>query len=249
MDIDIFLYRNAFIDAVHSRVGNGRLMSIRPGIIFDMEFFHVINRGIDNRLIALDDKDRLRFVHSLFELNDVMLVDPNHRLRDFDPMRKRETLVAIHAWCLMPNHYHLLLSESVEDGISRFMKKMNMGYAKYFNQRHQRMGALWQGKAKMIKIKRDENFHLVPKFIHLNPLDMSAPNWRRGKVSDPKSVVDKLRAYRWSSHLDYAGESNFPSIVRMGIVRDSVGDRYAYEKGLRDVLSDPEIAQHSMIVE
>jgi len=218
-------------------------------IFFCMEFFHVVNRGIDNRMIALDDKDRLRFVHSLFELNDVMLADPNHRLREFDPLRKRETLVAIHAWCLMPNHYHLLISESNDSGISLFMKKLNMGYAKYFNQKYQRTGALWQGKAKKIKIKRDENFHLMPKYIHLNPLDMSLPNWRRGTVKDAKTAIEKLRNYRWSSHLDYVGESNFPSIIRMGIVRDSVGDRYQYEKGLRDVLSDAEIAQHSMILE
>lgn len=214
-----------------------------------MEFIHIINRGIDNRMIVIDDKDRLRFVHSLFELNDLMLADPNHRLREFDPLRKRETLVAIHAWCLMPNHYHLLLTESVENGIPLFMKKLNMGYAKYFNKKYQRAGALWQGKARAMKIKRDENFHLIPKYIHLNPLDMSLPSWRKGRVPDPKAAVERLYQYRWSSHLDYAGESNFPSLVRMGIVRDSVGDRYQYEKGLRDILGDTEIAQHSMILE
>lgn len=224
-------------------------MSIFSDTMFSMEFFHVVNRGIDNRMIVLDDKDRLRFVHSLFELNDVMLADPNHRLKKFDPMRKRETLVAMHAWCLMPNHYHLLLSESVDEGISQFLKKLNMGYSKYFNQRHHRRGALWQGKTKQLRIKKDENFHLVPKYIHLNPLDLSTPQWRRGNVKDVRAAIEKLRGYRWSSHLDYVGESNFPALIRMGIVRDSVGDRYAYEKGLRDIITDAETAQNSMILE
>lgn len=224
-------------------------MSISLGRILCMEFFHVVNRGIDNRMIVLDDKDRMRFVHSLFELNDQMLADPNHRLRDFDPMRKRETLVAIHAWCLMPNHYHLLLSESIDGGISLFLKKLNMGYAKYFNQKYERSGALWQGKAKKLRIKKDENFHLMPKYIHMNPLDLSFPNWRKGNLKDPDLALDRLRTYRWSSHLDYVGESNFPSLIRMGIVRDSVGDRYAYEKGLKLITEDPELAQHSAILE
>ena len=104
-------------------------------------------------------------------------------------------------------------------------------------------------KAKKTKIKRDEVFHYIPKYIHLNPLDMSMPNWRRGQVRDVKSAIEKLRTYPWSSLLDYVGESNFPSIIRMGIVRDSVGDRYQYEKGLRDVIEDAEIAQNSMILE
>src|SRR3989344_2068407 len=101
-----------------------------------MEFFHVINRGIDNRLIALDDKDRLRFVHSLFELNDVMLVDPNHRLRDFDPMRKRETLVAIHAWSLIPNIFLFLWPEPGEAGTSNSWRSLTRGSPKFLTGRH-----------------------------------------------------------------------------------------------------------------
>lgn len=215
-------------------------------ILLCMEFWHVLNRGIDNRMIVLDDKDRSRFVHSLFELNDVLLADPNHRLKPFDSMRKRETLVTIHAWALLPNHYRLLLSESVDNGLSMFLKKLNMGYAKYFNKRHSRAGSLWQGKPNKIRVKRDEHFLRVPKYIHLAPLDLSLPSWRKGTVVDPKAALEKLSSYRWSSHRDYLGEENFPSIVRLGIVRHSFGARAEYERELRTLLQDPEVAKGSV---
>lgn len=214
-----------------------------------MGYWHVLNRGVDKRMIALDDKDRERFVHDLYEFNDVKNTNPNHRILKKRSDSKRETLVSIHAWCLMPNHYHLLLSENVERGISLFLKKLNMGYAKYFNERYDRSGVLWQGKTKKIEIKRDAHFMYVPYYIHLNPLDMSMPQWRRGAVKDADAAIEKLRAYRWSSHRDYLGEENFQSVVVTNTLETTFGNYKMYEKSIRGLIQDPAAAADSLILE
>src|SRR3989344_7268388 len=150
-----------------------------------VELYHLLNRGVEKREVALDDSDRLRFVHDLFVFNDSNHVDPNHRLRDFYmASAAREPLVDIHAFCLMGNHYHLLVSEREDGGISTFMRKLNMGYAKYFNEKYRRSGLLWQGRYRKRLITRDAHFLYIPLYIHLNPLDYLSREWRKGKIKN-----------------------------------------------------------------
>ena len=95
-----------------------------------MELYHVLNRGVDKRVIFLSDRDRLRFVNDLYDFNNENRVINTSRsfqkLNDIGCRSEKDErilLVNIHAFCLMPNHYHLLLSPRVEGGISKFMKK------------------------------------------------------------------------------------------------------------------------------
>lgn len=212
-----------------------------------MDFYHVLNRGVDKRPIVKDDKDRVRFLHDLFVMNDtnaVLHISQPDRQKE---QHKREQLVLIHAFCLMGNHYHLLLSELVENGISLFMQKLNMGYTKYFNERHERSGTLWQGKYKKILIKRDAHFMYIPYYIHLNPLDFSFPEWREEKVKNPQKALAALREYRWSSHLDYLGIKNFPSLsYRKEILRIQPA---MYKKEILNLIRNPEIASLSETIE
>ena len=196
------------------------------GILEEMELYHVLNRGVDKRTIFLDDRDRFRFVHDLYEFNDqhsaltfrdpsVDIVSPQMRHRH----RERSLLVDIHGWCLMKNHYHLLLSERVEGGMSLFLRKLNVGYAKYFNEKHKRSGYLFQGRTKKVLIEHDAQFNYILPYIHLNPLDYlkGAEGWRirsKGKgIKSVKAALHYLENYRWSSYLDYCGKKNFPSIL------------------------------------
>ena len=185
------------------------------------EIYHVVNRGVDRRTIVEDDKDRVRFVHNLFMLNNKKHVDPNHRFKH--DHASRELLIRIHAWCLMPNHYHLLVSEIQEGSLSLFMRKLNMGYAKYFNEKYHRTGYLWQGVFRKINVQRDAHFLHIPYYIHLNPLDLVIPEWREGKVRDIKKAHDYLISYRWSSYIDYQGGKNFPSIIDKDLLSDVLG--------------------------
>jgi putative transposase len=196
----------------------------------------------------MDEEDYIRFVHDLFVFNDKHAT-LNYILPKRQVERPRELLVHIHAFCLMPNHYHLLLSPAVENGMSEFMKKLNMGFAKYFNEKNDRSGALWQGRYKKKLIKRDGHFLYIPYYIHLNALDLSMPEWRDGKVRNISQALKVLREYRWSSHLDYLGEKNFPSITEREFLAETIGTRTRYEKEICKIIACSEIARGSNSIE
>ena len=138
----------------------------------------------------------------------------------------------------MPNHYHLLLSPVVENGISLFMKKLNGGYAKYFNEKYTRVGALWQGKYKSVAIETDRHFLYIPYYIHFNALDLYAPEWRKQCVANPKKTEAFLKGYRWSSHPDYLGEKNFPSVTDRKFFLEYFGGEKGYARSVSKMLRD-----------
>lgn len=222
-----------------------------------MELWHVLNRGVEGRELFLDTQDYARFVHNLYEFNDTALA--TNRWRSFDPSgmkglrnlsfrEARELLVDIHGWVLMKNHYHLLLSERIEGGISLFLRKINVGYANYFNQRYERKGTLFQGRTKKIFIQHQSHFLYILHYLHLNPLDYlpGADEWRIRSKSSIRSVGEAfnyLDSYRWSSYLDYIGQKNFPSILKTSLFKGSLGD---YRKSLCEYLRDAEQDGDSM---
>ena len=219
-----------------------------------MHLYHVLNRGVDKRDIVIDEKDRVRFVHDLFVLNDARSVDPNYgkrfeSLEYIENFGKRNILVRIHAFCLMTNHYHLLLEEVTENGIARFMHKLNKSYSRYFNEKYKRTGTLWQGTYKKILIENDAHSLYIPYYIHLNPLDFKMPEWRDGRVKDMKRAQEILNSYRWSSHMDYCGIRNFPSITYRDYLAPQLGPKNKYEKEIASIISDASIASLSGLIE
>jgi putative transposase len=211
----------------------------------NMELYHALNRGVDKRVIFLDDQDRARFVHDMYEFNDTRLASNTHRERDMlgfvNRTSGRDMIVDIHGWCVMGNHYHLLLSEQVENGISLFLRKLNVGYANYFNERYKRVGTLFQGRTKKIRINSDAYFLHILHYIHLNPLDFlkGAESWRALEIDNTKKALRHLEQYRWSSYLDYCGKKNFPSVI----TKDLFGDVFRnYPRTIAAYLKDLEIA-------
>ncbi len=220
-----------------------------------MEFYHVLNRGINKMNIFLDDGDRMRFIKGMYTYNDANPV-PNpvsQRTIWLDDSHERIQLVTIHAWCLMDNHYHMLLSPTDDDfaNISLFMRKLNMGYAKFFNEKYDRSGYLWQGKYKKIKIERDAQFMYIPYYIHLNPLDFSFKEWRKGCLDEAQFNKAKifLDSYRWSSWLDYTGQKNFPSIVYKNILREILKNKNFQLNEVRTITSNDLYATNSEYIE
>lgn len=216
-----------------------------------MKLWHALNRGVEGRTLFLDTQDHARFVHNLYEFNDVIPADNRWRLFDPSGMKdfvnlssrpRRKRLVDIHGWTLMKDHYHLLLSERVADGISLFLRKINVGYANYFNARYERKGTLFQGRTKKILIARQSHFLYILHYLHLNPLDYlsGAQKWRLRSKSGISSTVEALNyldTYRWSSYLDYSGKKNFPSILTTSLFKDALGD---YRDSLTEYLRDTE---------
>ncbi|MCX6730114.1 MAG: transposase [Candidatus Portnoybacteria bacterium] len=154
------------------------------------EIYHILNRGVDKRDIFADKQDYFRFIHDSFEFNDEDLVDTAYyyfekhkKDNNLLERKSRKLLVNIHAFCLMPNHYHLLMSEIKEGGISKFMHKLNKGYSRYFNIRHKRKGTLFEGRYKSILVGESNYFLNLPYYIHLNPLNFPS-------VTDRKLLLD-----------------------------------------------------------
>ncbi len=216
---------------------------------------HTLNRGVDKRKIFLDDQDHLRFIHDLFEFNNEDWV--NNALYNFNRKatntindlasrymkRPRKLLVDVHAFCLMPNHYHLLLSPRKENGIVTFMRKLNMGYAKYFNQKYKRTGALFEGRYKSIPVQEEAHFIHLPYYIHLNPLDLIMPAWREQRIIDHKKALTFLEGYRWSSFPDYVGIKNFPSVTNRSMLLHFFGDQKQYKKDISEWLKAIDISE------
>ncbi|HEY4500835.1 MAG TPA: transposase [Candidatus Paceibacterota bacterium] len=208
-----------------------------------MELYHILNRGIDGRKLFLDSRDYARFVHDLYEFNDTSPA-PEFTRRDIHDanVRYRKRLVEIHGWCLMKDHYHLLISELIEGGLIKFMMKVNVGYAKYYNERYERHGHLFQGKTKKILIEHEAHFLYILNYLHLNPLDYltGAKKWRerdKGSIKNTEEALKYLNEYRWSSYLDYCGKKNFPSILSKNLFGNIFGN---YQEVVKDYLKDAE---------
>jgi len=148
-------------------------MGTRPKLI-SKEIYHVYNRGTDKRPIFLDAKDYERFLSLMHLSNGTKSVHMSNyqglTLVELLILEKGEPLVDIAAYCLMPNHFHLLLHQKVDGGISKFMQKLTTGYTMYFNTKHERSGALLQGTFKSKHAGEDRYLRYVLSYIHLNPL-------------------------------------------------------------------------------
>jgi len=208
-----------------------------PGYIY-----HIYHRGIEERQIFNEEADYFRFVHDLFEFNDVRSAInlyykfPYLKSHEVEPRKNRKLIVEILAFCLMPNHFHLMIREIRKNGIIKFMQKLNTGYTMYFNKKYQRAGPLLRGRFKATLIKNESHFIHLPFYIHFNPLDLIEPKWRSGKITNFHKAMNFLNSYRWSSHLDYFGKKNFPSVTQPEFLNRIFKGKENYKKLIKDWL-------------
>lgn len=195
--------------------------------------YHIYNRGVEKRKVFIDENDHLRFISDLLEFNDKKpAINLNyHPIKQSLEVRlPKEKIVEILAFCLMPNHFHLILKQKEERGITEFMRKLGTGYTNYFNKKYNRVGSLFQGKFKSIGIMTNAHLLHLPFYIHSNPLDLIAPKWRKGEIGNYKKAINFLEQYRWSSYLDYIEEQNFPLTTQREFVLDLIHNKKEYKK-------------------
>lgn len=137
------------------------------------ENYHVYNRGVDKRIIFTDEYDIRRFLQSMTEFNAVepigsLYENSFNKLGGETPKSPVGRLVNIIAYCLNPNHFHLMLEQSVDGGISEFMKRLGGGFTNYFNNKYKRNGALFQGVFKDAHIDTNEYLLHVSAYVSLN---------------------------------------------------------------------------------
>ncbi len=172
------------------------------------EYYHIYNRGVDKRDVFLTEADRKRFQKLLYLANGekpyVFRLVQGQPLDKIDLGEKR---VAIGAYCLMPNHFHLLVREVKEGGITAFMEKLGTGYTMYFNKVGKRTGHLFQGRFKAEHVDRDEYLKYLFAYIHLNPVKLIEPDWKEQGIQHPEKVRGYLEQYRFSSYEDLLGKA------------------------------------------
>lgn len=144
--------------------------------------YHIYNRGVEKRNIFLDEQDYAVFLHLLkFYLSPLDPNDthPSLQFQNYSVVRPRplENLnkeVQLIAYCLMPNHFHLLLKQTTKDGVTKLLRKVSTTYAMYFNKRNKRVGYLFQGPYKAVYVESDSYLLHLSRYIHLNPLELTS---------------------------------------------------------------------------
>lgn len=173
------------------------------------EYYHCYNRGTDQRKIFLTQKDYLRFAVLLYTCNSIKPIHISNfeskELIELFDIERNESIVAIGAWCLMPNHFHLLLKEIKEGGISLFMQRLLTAYTMYFNKRSHRRGTLYEGPYKFEHASKDRYLKYLSSYIHLNPVKLIDSKWKENGIKNKGKAKSFLESYEYSSYLDYKG--------------------------------------------
>ena len=173
------------------------------------EFYHLYNRGTERRTVFLSPKEYERFVLLLYIANNASqfhLPTKVSTQQSLFATPREKTLVDIAAYCLMPNHFHLLIREKEKGGISRFMQKLMTGYTMYFNAKQERSGVLFQGKFKATHAVGNRYLKYLIAYIHLNPVKLIEPKWKETGITHKKRAEHYLIKYRYSSYPDHIGQ-------------------------------------------
>lgn len=198
-----------------------RIMPYRKTPLVSGEIYHVFNRGVAKLPIFYDKRD---YNHLLEVIYYYQFQGPKPKfsqlkqLKDFNFERNKK-IVEILCYCLMPNHYHFLIRQLEDNGLSEFISKLSNSYTKYFNIRHERVGPLLQGQFKAKRIEDDEQLIHVSRYIHLNPLKAF--------------LVKGLKTYQWSSYPSFIGITE-DKVCAKGFIASMFKSSVDYEKFVLD---------------
>ena len=222
------------------------------------KIYHIYNRGVAKYPIFLEERDYWRFLQGLVLFNDekssnaiLSTLERNQKRLTMNVLKKyitqdgkeRERLVRILAYCLMENHYHLIVEEIQEGGITRFMHKLGVGYANYINTKYNRVGSLFQNRFKNVPVESERQLLYLFVYINvLNPLGVLEPNWKEDGIQHIKKALEFTEKYKWSSHLDYLGKRG-SLILEKGVLGELLLTPKAYQDLVRMVLEGKKYAQ------
>ncbi len=168
-------------------------------------YYHLYNRGVEKRLIFQDEQDYSVFISYLktylvpkdLELINQTFSNPNSSPKDKDKALKLLRLnnfskeIDLLVYCLMPNHFHLLVHQKSENSIDRFTNSIFTRYSMYFNKKYKRVGPLFQGLYKAVRVGSEEQLLWLSRYIHLNPKELLT------------SQGSALQSYNYSSYKEY----------------------------------------------
>ena len=165
------------------------------------EFYHLYNRGNDKKIIFKKQKDYEHFLYLMYICNTTKSIELRYLNKNFD---RKETLVDIGAYCLMPNHFHIFIYEKTDNGISKYMRKLLTAYSMYFNKKYERTGKLYEGVFKSVHASTNNQLKYIYSYIHLNPAKLIDKNWKENKTKDISKLLNYVFSYHYSSLKEYA---------------------------------------------
>lgn len=206
---------------------------------------HIISRAVDERQIFTDRADCYRFIFQIYAAN---LGKPNSNIRRVDVVRAAQSLlngkeisdefiikehpplVDILDFSLNVTHYHFYLLSSIENGVPIFMKKLNGGFAMYFNLKHGRKGSLFGSRYKSIPVETDFQADAVSRYVSVvNPLDIYQPGWRERGLINSEKALEFLENYEFSSFPDKIKKRKSKILADKEIL-----DRYSLNKNSKE---------------
>ncbi len=197
------------------------------------EIYHIYNRGVGKIAIFKDDEDFKVFLFRLKENLFPELINKNGAPKS---SYRRKILPPnsfdLISYCLMPNHFHLLIKQNSNIPISTLISKLCTGFSKYFNKKHNRVGSLFQDKFKSVRIQKNEQLLWTSFYIHNNP--------------KKAGMVTNLSDYIWSSYPDYAGLRN-GTLCKKDIILEQFN--YPYLKYFNNIKNPKEIENKMTIGE
>lgn len=172
------------------------------------EYYHLYNRGVDKRKVFINHLEYERFLAYVYMLNTTEGVSPSnffrtHKVGEAFTLKPTNPLVAIGAFCLMPNHFHFYVTPIVEGGVSKFMQRLETAYTKYFNEKHKRTGSLFGSTFKSEHVNNENHAKYLFSYIHLNPAKLKDKNWKTKKKLDWKELKKFIESYQYSSFKEY----------------------------------------------
>ena len=194
-----------------------RNIKISPG-----EYYHIYNRGVNKQIIFRDLADYKRFLFLILYFQSPEKIEQiNRYAKDFLDVQhsvldkiskdiKVKRLVELNLFCLMNNHFHLIVREVKEGGIARYMQRVLNSYTKYFNTKYSKSGHLFQGPYQAVHIEDDRQLLHLSAYIHKNP-----DNWG---------------SYEWSTYEDYIKENRWGNLLESKIIVEQFKDKKSYQK-------------------
>ncbi|HUV46592.1 MAG TPA: transposase [Candidatus Bathyarchaeia archaeon] len=204
----------------------------RTEILATDEIYHVYNRGVASQPIFFTNKNYQRAVSTIFyycnqnlplRYSDFIVQSHDKKIEILEKLKnEKKFLVEIIAFCLMPNHFHFLLKQVIDNGISNFLSKFTNSYTRYVNSKNKRSGSLLQGRFKAVRIENDEQFLHVGRYIHLNPYS----SYIVKKLPD-------LENYPYSSLPEYLRKTK-ANFCHKRLILNQFKDKTAYKKFVFD---------------
>lgn len=202
------------------------------------EYYHIYNRGVEKRNIFANNDDLWRFMTLLIIFQGKIYIPQVSRLvtyvkhwmfdKDIFEEIISERTVELVCFCLMPNHFHLILKEIKEGGIPSFMQRLGDAYTKYFNLKYKRTGHLFGAKYQSVHINKDSYLKYLSAYIHINPREIIS--WTK-----------KEHLYPWSSFQDYIKTNRWNKFLNPSIILE----QFKNQKHYLDYVSNSNIKKKS----